>query len=189
MQNLEIFVNELKVRVCNLEQKLNAIEDGATVKRIQQIIFQTLKETDQEKISFYASVVAGELLQITYDWDQDLQIEFTNTIIQLAGAELILLKALYGRRRDEAVQISPRGSGWLVPHITINKSTLAWIDLLVKKGLVEDASVEQLQSGFGSPGPSSVKSRSAVRLSTFACSMIDYMLDVQARKETALTKN
>ena len=87
-QNLEIFVNDLKNRVCNLEEKLNAIEDRATVKRIQQIIFQTLKESDQEKISFYASVVAGELLNITYDWDQDLQIEFTNTIIQLAEQNL-----------------------------------------------------------------------------------------------------
>ncbi len=180
-QNIEILVTELQASVENLELRLNAIEDGATAMKIKQIILQVVKENAQDKISFYAGIIAGELLHTKYDWDQELQTEFTNTIAHLARAELILLQALYDHRRNEAVKISPKGSVWLAPSITIDNSTLAWIDSLVKKGLIDDVSYEQIQSGFGSPGVSSVKSRSAVRLSSFARSMIEYMLDVQTK--------
>lgn len=42
--------------------------------------------------------------------------------------ELIILEALEGRRRGEALTLSPRGGTLLRGDIVINDTTLAWID-------------------------------------------------------------
>jgi hypothetical protein len=179
-QNMAILIKDLEARVDNLEDRLKSIVDGATAEKIQQVILQVLREPNEEKIGFFASIIAGDILQLELDWDKELQIEFIATIGQLSGPELIILRAMFRRTPGEALMLTSRGNTWLDPQIVINKSTEAWIDSLVKKGLVVDASIEQIQMGFGSPGHNSVKSGSAVRLSTFARSMIEYMLQMQA---------
>lgn len=183
-QNLEKAFDLLKARVDNLEQKFHALNDGERAAEIRQTLLQIAGEKNEEKISFYAGIIAGNLHHTVYDWDHDLQTEFTSTIAQLSMPELTLLQALYDRKLGEAVKIPEKGKTWLTPNITIDDSILAWIDLLIKKGLVEDASVEQLESrlGWGAPGHGQIKTRSAVRPSIFARSMISYMLKVQAKK-------
>ncbi len=180
-QNIKILLKQLKYRVDNLKKKLESIENGEIAAKIQQLIQIAANERNDEKISFCAAVIAGLLNQPEYDMISELQEEFIETIINLSGLELVLLQALYERKPDEAVSIPKKGSTWLNQKITINDTTMAWIDVLVKKGLVEDASFETKKGSKIISTSSFVKSRTVVRLSTFARSMIVYLLSVQSK--------
>jgi hypothetical protein len=179
--NIEKLVRELKARVDNIEQCFNDLKDGVLAEKIMQLILQATQESNEDKISFFAGVIAGELLHKKWDWDEELRNEFEHIILQLSGPEMIILKAMHDRKPNESLKLSPKGSHWLIPQITCDATTKAWIDSLIRKGLVEDASLEQIQTGQGGSGPNTVKSRSAFRLSIFARSMIDYLLKVQSK--------
>ncbi|NGX57569.1 MAG: hypothetical protein K940chlam3_00462 [Chlamydiae bacterium] len=180
--NMEVLIAELSIRVDSIEERLTGITDGQVAEAIERAMAQALVERSREKIGFYAGLIAGELLRTKFDWDVELREQFDETIAKLSGPELVILHAMHNRKRGEAISFSAKGGNWLTSQIKMNDTTMAWIDSLIRKGLVIDASVEKMQTGFGSPGAKSVKSRSAVSLSTFARTMIDYMLQVQATK-------
>lgn len=179
-QNFEKLIELLHHRVHNLEERLNKIEDGASAEKIKSLIKQICLETYAEKISFYASIIAGEIMQTSSDWDNELQDQFVKTINDLTGPELIILQAMNERKPGESLSLPDRGKTWLDKRIVVNPTWLAWIDSLGKKGLVIDASFEKLSSNLTQLP---VKSGTAYRLSNFARSMIEFMREVQKTTE------
>lgn len=180
-RNLEMFVTSLDERLKDLELEAEKIhhrfEKQASF--IVEVLDRVKKEKFDEKIHFYAEVTA-EIIRNDVE-DLQLKQEFVNIIAELSGMELIILKALEGRKRGEVLTLSPRGGTFLQGDIVINDTTLAWIDSLIRKGLVIDASIQNVQSGYTS-NPRQVTSRSAIRLSDLARIMIEYMRSVQLRK-------
>lgn len=183
-ENIKQLIIELKNRVYSFDERIANVESTQTAAAIQEVIRLAAKERVKEKIGFYAGLIAGELLSVQFDWEIELREQLNEAIVGLAGPEVVILYAMYQRNRGEAISVpqSKGGGNWLSPVIHWNDSTVAWIDSLIRKGLVFDASIELMQTGFGSPGPNSVKSRSSIGLSTFARTMIDYMLQVQEIK-------
>ncbi len=177
-RNLEFFVTSLDNRLKNLELESEKMQQQFEKHSsfILEVLEQVKKEKCDEKINFYVGATA-ETIQNDVE-DSELKQEFVNIISKLSSKELIILEALEGRRRGEAVTLSPRGSTFLRGDLVINDVTLAWIDSLIKKGLVIDASIENVQSGYA-PTPRQVTSRSALRLSDLARALIEYMRSVQ----------
>jgi hypothetical protein len=182
-QNLDLLLKELTARVDQLEEKLTSITNGAAAEKIEKIVRRVVEEPDSTKISFYAAVIAGELSPSTSDWDEQLQTQFVNTIGELAGPELIILEAMCERKPGESLPLPERGKTWLDKRIIVNPTWLAWIDSLVRKGLVVDASIERLRPSVIQYGSPSGKSGSAYRLSNFARSMIEFMVQMQKAPE------
>jgi hypothetical protein len=177
-RSLKVFVEQLSCRVSKLEEKLESIDNGELAEQIQKFIKIAAEERNEEKIAFCAAIVSGLIINFENNKVTELYDEFIQTIINLSGFELILLKALYSRKPGEAVSLSNKGRNWLNQNIVIDDTTLAWIDVLVKKGLVEDASFETKNRSV-IPTTSFVKSRTSFKLSKFARAMIDYMFSVQ----------
>lgn len=180
-RNFEIFVTSLDERLKDLELETEKIykrfEKQASF--IVEILDRVKKEKFDDKIHFYAGATA-EVIRSDVE-DLQLKEEFVNIIAELSGMELIILEALERRKRGEVLNLSPRGVTFLRGDIVINDTTLAWIDSLIRKGLVIDASVENVQVGY-TPNPRQVTSRSAIRLSNLARIMIEYMRSVQLMK-------
>jgi predicted XRE-type DNA-binding protein len=182
--NLTQLIKVLDGRVHDLEEKFaSAIDDGGErAEIIAQIVEKVQNEQNREKISFYAGVITGVLEKKNYEWDRDLRAEFENTICRLSGPELLILQHLHNRKPSEEVPLSLSGGKWLGPDITMNSCTMAWLESLISKGLLIDASVERVQNGLHVVSNGPVKSRSFVRLSSYARMMIDYMKQVQPSK-------
>lgn len=176
-----MFVTSLDERLKDLELEAEKIHQRFEKQAsfIVEVLDRVKKEKFDEKIHFYAGATA-EVIRNDVD-DLQLKQEFVNIIAELSRMELIILEALEGRRRGEVLALSPRGNTFLRGDIVINDITLAWIDSLIRKGLVIDASIENVQSGY-TPTPRQVTSRSAIRLSDLARIMIEYMRSVQLRK-------
>ena len=179
-KSLEAFLTQLDDRLRGLaletEEMRERFEKQADF--IIEILNRVKQERAEEKITFYAGA-AAEIIRNDVP-DQDLKREFVGIISDLSKIELIILEALEGRRRGEVLSLSSKGGTFLRRDLIINDISLAWIDSLIRKGLVIDASVENVQSGY-TPSPRKVVSRSAIRLSDLARSMIEYMRSVQSR--------
>ncbi len=182
-ENIRQLFSDLSSRVSSLSERLDGIESAQTAEAILGVIALAFKERTLEKMGFFAGILAGELLDVQFDWELELREQFNEMIAGLTGPEITILCAMYHRKQGEALPIPQRqGGNWLSPDIQWNNSTNSWIDSLVNKGLICDASIEKMQTGFGSPGSKSVKSRSSVGLSPYARTMIEYMLYVQQLK-------
>lgn len=184
-KNLEMFVSHLDQRLKGFV--LETEEIRARFEKQSDFIVEVLnrvkRERAEEKIMFYVGA-AAEFIRNDVP-DQDLKREFVCIISDLSRMELIILEALEGRRRGEVLSLSSKGGTFLREDLIINDISLAWIDSLIRKGLVIDASVENVQSGY-TPSPRKVASRSAIRLSDLARSMIEYMRSVQP---TSMSEN
>ncbi len=179
-RNFEIFVGSLDERLMDLELEAEEIRQRFEKQAsfIVEVLDQVKKEKAEEKIHFYAEATAEV---IRHDVQElELKQEFVSIIGGLSRVELILLEAFEGRRRGEVLTLPQRGGTFLRVDLVINNTTLAWIDSLIRKGLVLDASIENVQSGY-TPTPRKVTSRSAIKLSDFARIMIEYMRSVQLR--------
>lgn len=179
-RNLMDFLEQLELRLQHVELKTESFQE--MFKSESQLVIEAMNgaihEKVQEKIAFYVGA-ASEALLIGSEsmYDQDLKVEYIRIISELSGFELKLLQALEKRPRGESLSIPFRGK-FLHPDIEINDKTRAWIDILIRKGLIIDTSIEKINAGFESSSRK-ILERSAIRLSNLARSMINYMLDVQ----------
>ena len=167
-------VDQLNRRVTSAEEKLANITDGLNAENIEKIFAWACKERVTEKMDFYAGLIAGELLGISFDWEIELREQFNEKIAHLSVPEIMILKAMYDRKNGEVIAFSLKKGHWLIPEIKSSKTTLAWVDSLITNGLVVDASIEKLQEGFGNPCANSVKNRSGLKLSTYALAFQGY---------------
>lgn len=175
-KNLEMFVAQLDARLKGFALETEEIRARFEKQAdfIVEVLNRVKRERAHEKILFYAGATA-EIIRNDI-LDTDLKREFICIISDLSKMELIILEALEGRRRGEVLNL-PRGGTFLRGDLTINDNSLAWIDSLIRKGLVIDASIENVQSGY-TTNPRKVESRSAIKLSDLARSMIGYMRSV-----------
>jgi hypothetical protein len=180
-RNFEAFCRGLGKQVSELSLEVDELK-----KRFEQhscfiveVINLALREKHEERMAFYASVVAERIENISEEEaDQELKLEFVKVVSNLSNFELILLEAMARRQRGEVWDIpTRRGSGFLVAGVQITPNTLSWIDLLIQKGLVSDVSVEKIQQGIGmGPPQGKVNGRSSIRISDFGRNVIAYML-------------
>ena len=177
-KNVEIFLIRLDERMKGLELETEEMRARFETQAdfIVEILDRVRREKAEEKITFYAGAAAAIIRSDILD--QDLWREFVSTIADLSKMELIFLEVLERRRIGEVLSLPSNGGTFLRGDIVIDATTRAWIDNLIRKGLVIDASVENVQSGH-TPNPRKVASRSAIRLSDFARSMIGYMRSMQ----------
>jgi len=168
--------NQLKKSAFEIEELKKRFENQAYF--IIEVINLMLKEKHEDRIKFYAGAVAEAIQAVSEEVaERDLKVEFVKVISDLSNFELIVLEAMARRQRGEVWDIPTRkGSGFLVPGVEINPTTLSWIDLLIQKGLVSDVSIEKIQQGVGL-SQARVTGRSSIRISDFGRSVIAYMLN------------
>ena len=177
-KNLEMFIKQLDERLKDLalETEEIRVRFDKQAHFIVEIVERVKCEKTEEKIAFYVGA-AVEVIQKDVS-DQGLQREFVNIIAGLSEMELIWLEALEQRGKRENLTIPRRGESFLRHDLIADDTNLAWFDSLIRKGLVVDVSIENIQSGYTTT-PCKVLSRSAIRLSDLARSMIEYMKRVQ----------
>lgn len=184
LQILTELMSKLEDRVENLSQRLNAVDETISIKimSILDKLTQNGTEADDRRISFCAAVITGLLNSPECTQTEDLHKRFLDVILSLSNTELNLLHAIYNHNRGKGgrtLKVSNKGATWLDGSITITPTTLAWIDQLIQKVLLEDASFEEESGSKLISTSTTIRSRSAIKLTMFAREMIEYLESTQ----------